>query len=132
MPGSATTPDRPGTRAHAPVRIALHLRNSVGTRDMNFCEAQWLAYVLPCRRFAVALTDDRARLGADAVRYSSSYRTCTDYSLPVSRRTAKKSGHYLRRLDVHRQSNLSAWPTSPNVLDLARVRRKRHRDAEDL
>ena len=70
MPGSATTPGRPGTRAHAPVRIAFHLRNSVGTRDMNLCEAQWLAYVLPCRRFAVALTDDRARLGADAVRYS--------------------------------------------------------------
>jgi hypothetical protein len=37
---------------------------------MNLCEAQWLAYVLPCRRFAAALTDDRARLGADAVRYS--------------------------------------------------------------
>jgi hypothetical protein len=70
MPGSATTPGRPGTRAHAPVRIAFHLRNSVGTRDMNLCEAQWLAYVLPCRRFAAALTDDRARLGADAVRYS--------------------------------------------------------------
>ena len=70
MPGSATTPGRPGTRAHAPVRIAFHLRNSVGTRDMNLCEAQWLAYVLPCRRFAVALTDDSARLGADAVRYS--------------------------------------------------------------
>ena len=55
MPGSATTPGRPGTRAHAPVRIAFHLRNSVGTRDINLCEAQWLAYVLPCRRFAVAL-----------------------------------------------------------------------------
>ena len=24
----------------------------------------------------------------------SSYRTCTDYSLPVSRRTAKDCGHY--------------------------------------
>jgi hypothetical protein len=24
----------------------------------------------------------------------SSYRTCTDFSLPVSRRTAKDSGHY--------------------------------------
>src|SRR5262245_4202768 len=28
----------------------------------------------------------------------SSHRTCTDCSLPVSRRTAKHSGHYLRRL----------------------------------
>jgi hypothetical protein len=37
---------------------------------MNLCEAQWLAYVLPYRRFAAALTGDRARLGADVDRYS--------------------------------------------------------------
>src|SRR6202035_806752 len=66
--GSSTTPGRPGTRAHAPVRIAFHLRNGVGTRDMNLCEAQWLAYVLPYRRFAAALTNGRARLGADVDR----------------------------------------------------------------
>jgi hypothetical protein len=68
MPGSSTTPGRPGARAHAPVRVAFRFRNGVGTRDMNLCEAQWLAYVLPYRRFAVALTDDHARLGADVVR----------------------------------------------------------------
>ena len=33
-------------------------------------EAQWLAYVLPCRRFADDLTDGNARLGADVDRYS--------------------------------------------------------------
>ena len=32
--------------------------------------AQWLAYALPCRRFAGLLTDARARLGADVDRYS--------------------------------------------------------------
>jgi hypothetical protein len=32
--------------------------------------AQWLAYALPCRRFADTLTDARARLGADVDRYS--------------------------------------------------------------
>jgi len=32
--------------------------------------AQWLACALPCRRFADALADAHARLGADAVRYS--------------------------------------------------------------
>ena len=32
--------------------------------------AQWLAYVLPCRRFAATLTGASARLGADADRYS--------------------------------------------------------------
>ena len=70
MPGSSTTPGRPGTRAHAPVRIAFHLRNSVGTRDMNLCGAQWLAYVFPYRRFAAALTGDHARLGFGVGRYS--------------------------------------------------------------
>ena len=70
MPGSSTTPGHPGTRAYAPVCVAFHLRNSVGTRDMNLYEAQWLAYVLPCRRFAAALTDDYARLRANVDRYS--------------------------------------------------------------
>ena len=70
MPGFSTTQGRPGTRARAPVRIAFHLRNSVGTRDMNLCEAQWLAYVLPYRRFADDLAVGNARLGADLDRYS--------------------------------------------------------------
>ena len=70
MPGSSTTPGRPGTRADAPVRIAFRLRNSVGTRDMNLCAAQWLACALPYRRFATTLADGHARLGADVVRYS--------------------------------------------------------------
>src|SRR5215467_16200944 len=70
MPGSSTTPGHPGTRAYAPVRIAFHLRNGVGTRDMNLCGAQWLAYALPCRRFAAALTDLHARLRVDVGRYS--------------------------------------------------------------
>src|SRR5579862_3086886 len=32
--------------------------------------AQWLAYTIPCRRFAPGLATENARLGADAVRYS--------------------------------------------------------------
>jgi hypothetical protein len=70
MPGSSTTPGHPGTRAYAPVCVAFHLRKSVGTRDMNLYEAQWLAYGLPCRRFAAAFTDDTARLRANVDRYS--------------------------------------------------------------
>ncbi len=70
MPGSSTTPGRTGARVHAPVRIAFRFRTGVGTRDMNLYEAQWLAYVLPYRRFAAALTDDNARLGANVDRYS--------------------------------------------------------------
>src|SRR5262245_41957140 len=94
MPGSSTTPGRPGTRVAVPVRIAFRLRNGVDAQGMNLYEAQWLAYALPYRRFAAVLTDCDARLGADRIATPSSYRTCTDCSLPVSRRTAKDSGHY--------------------------------------
>ena len=45
--------------------------NGVGTRDRNDFAARWLAYMLPCPRFADALTDACARLGADVGRYSS-------------------------------------------------------------
>ena len=43
---------------------------NVGTRDYLVYAAQWLAYALPCRRFAVTLAGANARLGADADRYS--------------------------------------------------------------
>jgi hypothetical protein len=70
MPGSSTTPGRLDARFHAPTRIAFRIRNGVGTRDKNLCEAQWLACVLLYRRFAAALTGDCARLEADVVSYS--------------------------------------------------------------
>jgi hypothetical protein len=70
MPGSATTPGRPGAHANAPVRVAFRVAKHVGTRDLDYFAAQWLACMFPCRRFAGALTDAVARLGADADRYS--------------------------------------------------------------
>jgi hypothetical protein len=70
MPGSSTTPGRLGARDYAPSRVAFRIRNGVGTRDMNLCEAQWLACRLPYRRFAAALTGSCARLGDDVDRYS--------------------------------------------------------------
>jgi hypothetical protein len=70
MPGSPTTPGRPGTRVAVPVRVAFRLRNGVGAQGMNLYEAQWLAHALPYRRFAAVLTDCDARLGADMDRYS--------------------------------------------------------------
>ena len=70
MPVSPTTPGCPDARAVASVHVAFRLRNSVGAQDVNLCEAQWLAYASPYRRFAVALADDRARLRVDADRYS--------------------------------------------------------------
>jgi hypothetical protein len=70
MPGSSTTPGRLDARVHAPIRVAFRIRNGVGTRDKNLCEAQWLACVLLYRRFAAALTGGCARLEADVVSYS--------------------------------------------------------------
>src|SRR5262249_11215751 len=49
---------------------------------------------LPCHRHRRPRTA-RGRCGSLLLHTPSSYRTCTDYSLPVSRRTAKDSGHYL-------------------------------------
>src|SRR5438874_2929412 len=67
MPGSSTTPGRPGARDGAPVRVAFRTRNSVGTRGLAFA-AQWLAYALPYRRFVAVLADVNARLGVDVDR----------------------------------------------------------------
>ena len=52
------------------MRIAFHQFDGVGTRKKITFAAQWLAYALPCRRFARTLAGTGARLGADAVRYS--------------------------------------------------------------
>ena len=70
MPGSPTTPGRPGTRARAPVRVAFRDLKRVGTQKMISFAAQWLACTLPCRRFACTLANADARLGADVDRYS--------------------------------------------------------------
>ena len=40
MPGSSTTPGRPGARVAVPVRAAFRLRNGVGAQGMNLYEAQ--------------------------------------------------------------------------------------------
>jgi hypothetical protein len=70
MPGSPTTPGRPGARTHAPVRVAFRDLKRVGARNKTPFAAQWLAYALPCRRFACTLTNAGARLRADVDRYS--------------------------------------------------------------
>ncbi len=70
MPGSSTTPGRADTRADASIHVAFREYEHVGTRIAQAFAAQWLACVLPCRRFADTLTDDSARLGVGADRYS--------------------------------------------------------------
>jgi len=68
MPGSWTTPGWAGARDCAPVHFAFRHVNDVGARDQTDFAAQWLAYMLPCRRFADPLAEACARLGADAGR----------------------------------------------------------------
>lgn len=47
---------------------------TVSASGMKAFAVQWLACALPCRRFAGALADICARLGADADRYSFTVR----------------------------------------------------------
>jgi hypothetical protein len=70
MPGSQTALGWAGTRNSVPVHIAFRQQNGVGTQDDVDFAAQWLAYAIPCRRFAGILADTCARLGADVVCYS--------------------------------------------------------------
>jgi hypothetical protein len=51
-------------------RVAFRSFENVGAQKDEIFAAQWLAYALPCRRFADALADASARLGANADRYS--------------------------------------------------------------
>ena len=68
MPGSQTAPGRAVLALTATVRIAFRSHNVVGARDDKPFAAQWLAYASPCRRFAINLAIDGARLGAGVVR----------------------------------------------------------------
>ncbi len=68
MPGSPTTPGWAGACDDVPVHVALRDSDHVGTQNFLAFAAPWLAYVLPCRRFADTLTSANARLGPD--RYS--------------------------------------------------------------
>jgi hypothetical protein len=96
MPGSPTTPGRPGARDTAPVRVAFRAANGVGARDFCTFAAQWLACALPCRRFAAALAGDDARLGADVGRYSfiaEDLHLLSPAGLPAHTRIIHENGH---------------------------------------
>jgi len=72
MPGSVTTPGRPGAREWRVWASTFGTVSAPGD-DRSFA-VQWLAYALPCRRFAGALAGACARLGADVDRYSFTVR----------------------------------------------------------
>lgn len=110
MPGSPTALGQPGAGGSAASHVAFHQRNCAGTRvDADFA-AQWLAYALPDRRFACALTDADARLGADVDRYSSIavdlhhllLAGLPAHSASRPTRLAKAGGHFVRFQEVGR------------------------------
>ena len=80
MPGSKTTQGRSNTRAGVSDRVAFRVSYLVGAlREITYA-ARWLAYTLPCRRFACILADTDARLGVNVDRYSF---TATDLHRPL-------------------------------------------------
>jgi hypothetical protein len=68
MPGSSTTPGRPGTRDDAPTVLPSVKTTTSAPGLIQAFAAQWPAYVLPYRRFVGTLASANARLGADADR----------------------------------------------------------------
>ena len=57
MPGSPTTPGRPGARDDAPGSCCLPPSATASAPRIGSFAAQWLAYALPCQRFADTLAD---------------------------------------------------------------------------
>jgi hypothetical protein len=92
MPGSSTTPGPTVARDGATVHVAFRRDDGVGTRIHPSIAAQWLAYAIPCQRFARSLTVGAHGSGPVWFATPSLQRTLTSYSLPVSRRTVSKDG----------------------------------------
>ncbi len=115
MPGSSTTPGQTCTRDDAPAHVAFHDYDHVSTRNYLAFAAQWLAYVLPYRRFAVTLTSANARLGADADRYSF---TVVDFHLLLfagfNRRTISQDIRTIAAAHCFKLSSFSLFAAVPN------------------
>ena len=69
MPGSPTTPGRPGARDGAPGRVAFRISHCVGTRNRNF-RGSMAGLCVPLSTLRLRPYGHRARLGADVDRYS--------------------------------------------------------------
>jgi hypothetical protein len=91
MPGSPTTPDLQGACNSASHSVAFRLRKNVDVRDKIFSGLDgWPAHS-PADASLPSLRAATHGLGPMWIANPSSCRTCTNYSLPVSRRTAKDS-----------------------------------------
>src|SRR5262249_2488210 len=84
MPGSSTTPGHMGTRAFAPIRVAFHNADGVGSRDSTLSRLIGLPMHSPAD--ASPTPSRHPAHGSGPMRFAtpSSWRTFTTYSLPVS------------------------------------------------
>ena len=90
MPGSTTTRGRHVSRDIDTSRVAFCGTENISTPNLSYA-AQYLACALPCERFTPVLAENRASLGASAVRYSF---TVTDFHrLPFAGLPAHPSTH---------------------------------------
>ena len=103
MPGSATTPGRSDARADAPERIAFRPVDGVGTRDSTLSRLNGWPMRSPADASPQPSRTATHGAGPMLIANPSSYRTLTDYSLPVSRRTNCSA------------SVMGLWVSSPRV-----------------
>ena len=94
MPGSSTTPGLTGTCADVPVSIAFRSEYIVGAWDNTLSRLHGWPVRSPTDASSLTSRSTMHGSGPMWIATPSSRRTCTDYSLPVSRRTAKESGRY--------------------------------------
>jgi hypothetical protein len=119
MPGSLTTRSRAASRDDKAARVVFGVRHTLDAPDGITIAAQWLAYAHPCRRFAPALADRRARLGADVGRYSfiaEDLHLLSPAGLPAHARIihqrTTEAAHLLDRVTAAHRAVL-ARPASP-------------------
>ena len=92
MPGSLTTPGRPGARDDAPGCVAFRHLHGVGTQNRNLSRLNGWPMRPPVNASPKPSRATAHDSGPMRFATPSSQGTCTLYSLPVSRRTQMFSG----------------------------------------
>src|SRR5712671_4111656 len=88
MPGSLTTPVRPGARDDAPGCVAFRQMHGFGTQNRNLSRLNGWPMRPPVNASPKPSRATAHDSGPMWIANPSSYETCTLYSLPVSRRFA--------------------------------------------
>ena len=95
MPGSLTTPGRPDARDDAPGCVAFRHLHGVGTQNETLSRLNGWPMRSPADASPLSSRTAMHGLGSMRLAMPSSYRTCTNYSLPVSRRTCVKTPRFI-------------------------------------